>query len=417
MRRPSRALLLASALGLSACTKAGDPSARTPVQPAPSQTPAQGLAAAAAPQLAAGISAAAAYLDRSCDEAGRFVYLRHARGERVSAREYNVLRHAGAGYALAQHHATSGSPRSRAALLRAARYLRERHLRPLSELGEGVLAVLSLPDEEVKGPAPQAKLGGAGLGLVTLCAARELEPDAVSLAELRGLGAFVRVALRADGSFHSKYLVGRGWDEEFVSRYYPGEAILGLTRLAAHDPQGGWLTLAARAACALAQRRRGLPRAELPHDHWLLIGGSALLAQAPAELRFERRLLRAHLRELGLAILASQVDEGPYSGSFHPAGRTAPSATRLEGLAALSSSLDPQDALRARLREAIQRGGAWLLRTQLQRAPVSGSFPAADPRGGLDGERGRVRVDDTQHALSALLGWQALSAAERARPR
>ncbi|HBP19575.1 MAG TPA: hypothetical protein DEA08_17520 [Planctomycetes bacterium] len=186
-----------------------------------------------------------------------------------------------------------------------------------------------------------------------------------------------------------------------------------MTRLAAQDPAGDWLALAARAACALADQRRSTPRDALPHDHWLLIGGAELLEQAPATLRFERGLLRAHLRELGLAILERQADVGRYPGSFHPSGRTAPSATRLEGLVALAESLPKSDPLRARLREAIARGGRWLLGTQLEQpAEVAGAFPAADPGGGLAGARGQVRVDFTQHALSALLGWQALSPGE-----
>lgn len=80
---------------------------------------------------------------------------------------------------------------------------------------------------------------------------------------------------------------------------------------------------------------------------------------------------------------------------------------------ALARALPVSDPLRGRLREAIARGGRWLLQTQLHEPPeLEGAFPGADPRGGLGGQRGQVRVDFTQHALSALLGWRALSSGE-----
>ena len=49
---------------------------------------------------------AAAYLSRNSDERGRFVYLRHP--TQPPASSYNVLRHAGTLYAMAQFYAAFG---------------------------------------------------------------------------------------------------------------------------------------------------------------------------------------------------------------------------------------------------------------------------------------------------------------------
>ncbi|MGE0706873.1 MAG: prenyltransferase/squalene oxidase repeat-containing protein [Planctomycetota bacterium] len=381
-------------------------------------------------RLRAAIAAAADHLQRACDAEGRFAYLRRAApggaaaaspapsaevgsaaragaapssAAVTSAAPYNILRHAGALYALEQHHRRTGAEASRAALLRGARFLLGR-LRPVtlptpSRAGAApALAIASLPGEEVAGPEPEFKLGGAGLGLVALCAARRLDPAAVDLEALRGLGRFLLAAQREDGGFQSR-LDADGWDEDFVSLYYPGEAILGLLRLHALDPRPEWLHAARAAAEHLARARRELAPEELPHDHWLLIAGAELLALG------DDLLVRGHLEALGAAFLARWervAEEGSYPGSFHSDGLTCPTATRVEGLVALTPLL--QGEARTRALGAARAGAAYLLECQLP----DGAWPPAHPRDGLAGPRGELRIDYTQHALSALLGVAAL---------
>ena len=283
----------------------------------------------------------------------------------------------------------------------------------------GLRVIASRTGEEVA--QSTAKLGGAGLGLVALCAAHSLDPDLVSLDDLRGLARFVLWAQRPDGSFRAKFFLERDAWSSFVSLYYPGEAILGLVRLYALDPDPAWLTAAARAAAFLARSRRDLSPSKLPHDHWLLIAGGELLPrwgelqQAPAP-RAEVRLHLDRLASLFLAVQAEIAAAGRYPGSFHASGAVCPSATRVEGLvgyASLSGVASAEAPSRAKLLAGIQLGARFLERAQLLEDPrLCGAFP----RGLVETsdeplrQRGEVRVDFTQHSLSALLGAARLSA-------
>lgn len=368
------------------------------------------------------ISAATSFLASACDAEGRFAYRLHVdQAGDQSQGDYNVLRHAGAIYALDQAWRRGQDPQAEAAIRRGASYLVRHHLRPLP--GSPTLRVIaSRAGEEVT--RPTAKLGGAGLGLVALCAARRLDPKLVALEDLRGLARFVLMCQREDGSFRSKrFLDAEEWSA-FVSLYYPGEAILGLLRLYALDPDPTWLRAAARAATFLARSRAELPARKLPHDHWLLIAGAELLPRwseledPPAPVA-EVRLHLDRLAALFLAVQTQIAAAGRYPGSFHAGGAVCPTATRIEGLVAyagLQGGASTSAPTRRELRAGIQLGARFLEAAQLNEKPrpdLCGAFP----RGLLErtdsqpiGKRGEVRVDFTQHSLSALLGAAELSA-------
>jgi hypothetical protein len=111
-------------------------------------------------------------------------------------------------------------------------------------------------------------------------------------------------------------------------------------------------------------------------------------------------------------------------GGFDPAGRTTPSAIRLEGfLAALEFLPDDASGRRAGIEAAVERGIAFLLRAQITSGPYAGGMPAAvfgvgsivvraDPR------TSDIRIDYVQHALSAWLRYQKMfsDSAERRHP-
>ncbi|MBL4845883.1 MAG: hypothetical protein JKY65_10175 [Planctomycetes bacterium] len=369
------------------------------------------------------IASATAYLASACDAEGRFAYRLHVSvpGDQ-SAGDYNVLRHAGAIYALDQAWRARHDPNAEAAIRRATRYLVTHHLRPLPGAPKTRVIASRIGEETTR---PVAKLGGAGLGLVALSAAHRLDSSLVSLDELRGLARFVLFCQREDGSFRSKrYLDACGWSS-FVSLYYPGEAILGLLRLYALDPDPAWLVAAARAAAFLVLSRVDIPASKLPHDHWLLIAGSELLPLW-SELRSSpvpAAAVRRHLDRLATLFLDVQAEiraVGRYPGSFHHSGSVCPSATRLEGLVAYSSlpATSPGAPLRPRLLAGIKLGARFLKASQLQlpaRPDLCGAFPRGLLEGDDDaaGKRGEVRVDFTQHSLSALLGAAGLETTRR----
>jgi hypothetical protein len=208
-----------------------------------------------------------------------------------------------------------------------------------------------------------------------------------------------------------------GFGDDFESLYYPGEAVLALMRLHQWDGDPIWLDAAARATAAIVRRRQGL--SQLPADHWLLIAAKELLAaydsvDSPA-MPADR--IRRHLVDLARGMLREQArvaaGNPELRGSFAADGRCTPTATRLEGLLSLYGLLDPADPLRAPLRGGITQGMNFLLRCQVLEGPGRGGFVRAvaklpDAPVRFNERQAEIRIDYVQHALSAMLAFQAL---------
>src|SRR5262245_49042508 len=102
------------------------------------QTSATVPAGRAAPwTLARAIDEAGDYLVRVDGEDGRFAYRVHADGKRSEARKYNILRHAGSIYALAEYRARAPNEEARsrvdAAIQRSSAYVVKRYVRPVKD--------------------------------------------------------------------------------------------------------------------------------------------------------------------------------------------------------------------------------------------------------------------------------------------
>jgi hypothetical protein len=102
----------------------------------------------------------------------------------------------------------------------------------------------------------------------------------------------------------------------------------------------------------------------------------------------------------------------PSYGCFVDDGRTCPTATRLEGLIAALSYLPEENLpLRHSMRSAIDSGIAFLLRSQVKEGPCAGGIPRKLTAAGKQdpGRRdGEIRIDYVQHALSAMIAYEAL---------
>jgi hypothetical protein len=364
---------------------------------------------------------AAAYLHEAMLPNGRFVYRRNAADGSEDRRRYNLLRHAGALYALTDYHLrVAPSPAERENLRRAAAYVIDCCVSPLPG-NPDALALWSVPEVVGRPRAPlQAKLGGAGLALVAFATLEGVAPGATGLPLRRRLGEFLLAMQDNDGSFVSKYVPARGGpDPSWVSRYYPGEAALGLVMLYEQDPDPRWLRSAMDALRYLARQRE---TAEvLPADHWALLAterllrqpGSALEEASPTGLAWiaedgsgVRSLLIAHAEALVDSILAEQFWHGSAScppGGFDSGGRVAPTATRLEGLLAAWAFLQP-GTRRAALERAARQGLDFLDKAQLTAPAWRGAYTRVSMRCPSDDPRAmEVRIDYVQHALSAML--------------
>jgi len=290
-------------------------------------------------------------------------------------------------------------------MVRAAQFLR------LNYIGPGVR-----PDQQVVWSKPvtqqsnsqyhEAALGATGLGLVALAAVREARPEAISLEQLQSLGRFLIFLESDDGSFVSKYRLETGPVPNWESLYYPGEAALGLMALYEADHSPTWLNAAAKSLAYLAKTRAGLTT--VPADHWALIATAELLRYCDrSSCPVSREELVRHAIQICESILSEQLSGSKMTldGAFDSTGRTAPAATRLEGLLAAMEFL-PKGRLSTEIEAAAGRGVAFLMRAQTNSGPYAGGMPGAffpQARGGSE-----IRIDYVQHAMSAWLRYQSV---------
>jgi hypothetical protein len=90
---------------------------------------AQETSAPSQAEVSGAISAAAHYLERACGPEGKFAYRIDVRTGKEAA-SYNIVRHAGAMYALAMRNRSQDDPEASAALIRAAAFLRHNYIGP-----------------------------------------------------------------------------------------------------------------------------------------------------------------------------------------------------------------------------------------------------------------------------------------------
>ena len=353
------------------------------------------------PGVALAISLSAKYLEAACGENGKFIYQRSVYSGDMST-SYNVVRHAGAIYSLGMLNAGHPNPEIVGTMLRAAEFMRTVYMG--QDTRSRTLAVWSNP----KPKQSQATLGGAGLGLAALAAVDRARPNAVPLEELEAVGRFILFLQRSDGSFVSKYDSTYGLIEGSKSLYYPGEAAVGLISLYELDHDPRWLTAAGKALAYLARNRAGV--SPIPADHWALIATARLLPYC-REPECVKSQLVGHAVHICNRILQDQIQIGSdrrLEGGFDVAGRTTPTATRLEGLlAALEFLPSDNSGERLAIEGAVKRGIAFLLRSEITAGPYAGGMPGAV----LDSNNphaANIRIDYVQHALSAWLRYQSM---------
>jgi hypothetical protein len=371
-------------------------------------------AAATPPATTNPVHAAASYLVKACGRSGQFRYRINTDPTVRVTPKYNMLRHAGTVYALASYDERYPSPAGLATLTRAVGFM-QRHA--IGGVGShtNMLAVWSRPELSGSDAPLQAKLGGAGLGLVALLSARRAGVPHIEISTLRKLARFILFMQDEDGRLVAKYVPSEGGRcDHWISLYYPGEAALGLVMLYEIDPNPEWLGGATKALDYLARSREG--EKELPADHWALLATHRLL-RLPRSYNRKRQdaLLRRHVTRLCESILAARISGTRHTG-FTGDGRICPTATRVEGLiAALPLLTNPR--LKARARHALTKGVEFLRSTQLKEAPWTGAWTRAaaqlpadhpDLPDSFNRRATEIRIDYVQHALSALLMYETL---------
>lgn len=343
------------------------------------------------------------YLVRFCESNGHFVYKVDANTGDTS-RSYNIIRHEGAVYALAAESSSHGGSASVDAITRADKFLIVRYVGPGPVAGMQVIWAKPMPDRSI------ANLGATGLGLVALIALDRVRPGAVPVDQLQALGRFGLFLQRPDGSFADKYRSTTGPDQEFESRYYPGEMALGFLSLYEVDHSKVWLEAAEEALTYLA--RASANEAAAPPDHWAMIATAKLFEICEKEYAAyaaPRKELIRYAMQVSETLLEDQQQDPTSNpklfGSFGASGRTTPTATRMEGLLAVLEFLPPGE-LRTRIERAVKLGINFLVRAQIVEGPYAGGFPRSVVNS--EPHASEIRIDYVQHALCAFLRYQQL---------
>ena len=367
---------------------------------------------------------AVTYLHANIKNTGQFVYRRNLVSGQVDATRYNILRHAGTIYALAdyyQDHPISSSERKN--LEFASDFLISCCLAPLPDQPD-IRSLWSYPDLTGGDHNPKVKLGAAGLALSALTLSRKVGSELDVEAVLRDLGRFLDYMQEPTGRFVSRYNPSRGGkDDTWTSLYYPGEAALGLYYLYEHTGNLNWLRMSVDALRYLSRSRESLDN--LPPDHWALIATAKLLhlddsimaAVLPDGLEWQSKdgsnsvykSLLDHAYKIVESILSDQQQRPEnlcLGGGFDPTGRVAPTATRLEGLLAALKFVEHGE-LRTQIVAAAETGIDFLLRAQIQSGSQRGAFTRINPLCNSSHRRAaEIRIDYVQHALSAMLMYQ-----------
>jgi len=351
-------------------------------------------------ELFAAAVAGGKYLTDAVDENGRFAYSYFPKSDTL-AEDYNIIRHAGTIYAMLELYEVTRDGALLDAAERAIDYL-------LASAGAcptpGGSEICIVEDGE-------ASLGGNGLSILALTQYMTATGSRKYLSQVESMGRWILSIQNPDGEFFVHILdMEMGQPVDFISEYYPGEALFALVRLYQLDGDETWMDAAENGARWLITVRDGDKRDdELPHDHWLLYALNEIYRFRGDPLFFD------HAMRMAGAIRDSQhLDPGyeDWVGSYYVPPRSTPTATRSEGLyAAYQLARDfgtPEQA--DEFLTALRHGVLFQLGTQFQPESVMYLSDPLRCLGGFHREltNYEIRIDYVQHNISSILGLYSI---------
>lgn len=331
------------------------------------------------------------------DESFPYWYL--PRTNQIDVGDYNEVRHAGTTYSMFKVGGATADAEILAGGERTVEWIDRNSLRLPGTRGRAFVF------------EGEVKLGGQALAIVALMERRRVTRDRRHDALIRDLADFMLSSeVRGQpGRMHPRYIVSSG---EFrlnpPSDYYPGEALLALTRLAQQFPRETYKADANRVAQYLVHRRDGdIPRlGEVPReDHWLTLALSELYRLTPdpdyrtvAYLQAQSMIDNQHRPPDPPPLIGASDDRSPVNYTS--------TATKGEALASAwaLARFSRDTARETRLALAAHRTAQFAMRVQYTPANTRG-FPRPDGVNGAwaqDPVVPNVRMDFVQHNVSAL---------------
>lgn len=364
----------------------------------------EALATIARDRIALGVG----WLAQMLRPIGTFYYIYDPTQDLVEDQEYNEVRHAGTVYSLFQAHGLLADETSLAVGEAAAEYIK-RSTVPVRNAGRAYLDIQS----------GETSLGGQALALVALLERRRVTGDTTMDELIHELATFLLWLEKDDrkGRFFNSF--------NHQSRlrldtpdvvFYPGEALLALTRLSYHFPDiVDYLNAATRLATYLVHERDGdLPSLEaVPRDdHWLTIALGDLYRLNGAEdyvkvvlMQADSMIAKQYTPEDGTPDqIGGSRRDGPISNTS--------TATKGEAMVAAwaIARITGDESAEKRIAQATERGAQYQMRVQYT-TDNSANFPR--PEGAVGGWPGSaddptIRIDYVQHNLSVLIGMVSL---------
>lgn len=337
------------------------------------------------------------YLINATNPNGKFVY-KYLTKHDVESDDYNILRHAGTVYSMFKLYEFINDQRLLNSTKQSLTYLLN-YVQPFDNVSCIVF------DDEIK-------LGGAALGIIALAQYAESTGNEEYISVMQQLGKYIKQSQKENGEFIHKRVYSTGEISDFVSEYYPGEAILALCKLYALDHNETWLDTAEKAVDYLINIRDADVSTEyLIHDHWLIMGLNELYRYRNNPLYLN------HSMRIAESIMYAQrdgVNRYPkypdWLGSYYTPPRSAPTATRTEGLIAayhLAHDFGNNNTTVERIFNAIELGIQFQLQTQFR--PESVMY-VNDPQRALHGFHAHltnynIRIDYVQHNICSILDF------------
>ncbi|MEO7095832.1 MAG: hypothetical protein ABI175_21410, partial [Polyangiales bacterium] len=268
------------------------------------------------------------YLARMVGDDGKYVYIYDAMRDVDIMDDYSTIRHAGATDALFETYAELRDDANLVAGERALAYL-DRRLRQLPPEGE-VPERLYLADS---GNA-FAPIGGTGLSLIAFSAHAAVTGERTYLPRMQAMGRFLVQQLEPSGHFQPYFAPGVPIEKVKEVLYFPGEAMLGLLRLHAIDPQPVWLEAAQRAARYRLATPYEHPR-DRHRDYWFALVLTELHALTHDPIWSERAF------EIVEGTMIEQDDDerdvAEHPGVYDMLPRANPTSVALEAECAIAS--------------------------------------------------------------------------------
>ena len=338
------------------------------------------------------------WLMRTQKDDGSFCYRYYPLTDEYEKRKYNIVRHAGTTYSLAQLYMQIGDAAFLSAAHRAAKFLSEQIIKP----GSSAQFAYVRYDNKVK-------LGGTALAVIAFLELCAIEPEPQCDILLKKLGNFIIFMQKEDGSFHSHYYNKEGTRSSvFTSRYYPGEATLALTRLYRQHNEKKWLDAALKAADYLVRDRDTELKLKEPlRDQWLMMALSELYPISG------NRAYADYCFKIADTMIKHQYqpETSPYEhytggvDNLNPPHVCA-AATNCEGLVAAWRLAREMKLPTERYGQAMLLSAKFQLRHQFTPETTHCLPNPARAVGGFRANsiKATIRIDYVQHNISALLG-------------